>query len=143
TAETAGNTRRVRLPSGGQRRHDHRADVLVHLVGRDHYAGTRLADLGAAGGVEVDQMNLETLHHSHSSSSKRVGAASASCAASGSASSPAAAISANADDQPWRARAAASMTMVRPTTFISISSPKPACSSNGLGMRTPWELPIR
>jgi hypothetical protein len=63
---------------GCHRCNDYGAQVTIHFVRRDHYTGTRFADLTAACGVEIHQVNLKTRDpqasgHSHSVASNSVG----------------------------------------------------------------------
>src|SRR5262245_61637200 len=137
--EPTGNSSGIRLPPCAHRRDDHRADPVIHLIGGHHQTGTRFLDLPPERRVEPHQVDLETVYcHSHSSSSQRVGTG-----PSSKASSPRWAISANAASHPARGFAVDWMTSEPSRTLISTSSPRPLCSSSGLGMRIPRELPMR
>ena len=74
--------------------------------------------------------------HSHSSASN------AGAGVSRSPSSPREWSCAAASAQPARARRAAAMTIRPLSACNSTSPPRPACSRSGLGIRTPWELPM-
>src|SRR5271165_4431315 len=91
--------------------------------------------------VEVHQVDLEAVYrHSQSSSSQldRLEAGSSSKA-----SSPRRAISWKAAAQPVRGCLAGRIIRESSWALISTSPRRPVCSRSGLGMRIPWELPMR
>ena len=69
TLESERNSKARGPRPGGHWRHDHRAQVRVHFVGRDHDAGSGLLDLTALRRVELGQPDLAGLHHQPSKSS--------------------------------------------------------------------------
>lgn len=135
--------KRIRMSAGGERRDDERAQMLVQLVGGNHYARPSLANFASAGRIQIDEKNLATpnflvRYHSHSVSSNfvRVG---------GSVKRSSALVRARfaASLQPARGRCGDEMIIAPLLTTMSTSSQSLASSISGLGRRMPRELPIR
>jgi len=72
--ESAWHSRRITPPLRRHWGHDDCTDMVIHLVRRNHKAGSGFSDFAADRRVEIHQMNLKTIdHHSHSASSHDVG----------------------------------------------------------------------
>src|SRR5438874_2685701 len=131
----------VRLALGGHRCDDCGADGTVHFVRRDYQTRPGFPDFAADGRIEVDDEYIESAdHHSHRPSSHRDELGDTSSRRT---SSPRLAISWNAAAQPPRGRRAGRTIRVSFSALISTSPSRPDCSSRGLGMRRPFELPMR
>ena len=140
--KAAGNPKRVRMATSRHGSDQECANVTVQFVRRDDHAWPCSLDLFAPGWIERHEINIaakgNTHLQTHSESSKSVDV--------GSSSRPSSPLS-------WSCRAASSHpalgaeapSIMRPdsTTFSHISSPSPASSIRGFGIRTPRELPIR
>ena len=69
----AGNSCRVPPPPRRHRCNDYRADVAIHLIGRDDQTRPAFLDFAANCRVKTDQKHVEARdYHCHSSSSQRV-----------------------------------------------------------------------
>src|ERR1017187_6011426 len=115
------------------------AQMIVHF-GRGHYhTRARLPDFTPDSGLEIHEPNLSTRHQTNSESSALPNSPITSS------SSPATAILLAASAQPVRAGLAGLRNTSAPSSIV-ISAPalrsRPSCASTGLGMTTPWELPI-
>jgi len=124
----------------GHRRHNHRTQQLIHVIGRNNDAGPGLLNLRTYRRVQINQPNFIQLgyyqtHSSRSNSFSRPSSNSSSL----SVAPPALKDSAH----PSRGRRSGAMT----SRLFSIDNctvlPKPHCSINAFGMRMPRELPIR
>ena len=63
---------RIGAPAGGHRGYDHRAQVLIELVGRENQTWARLANLTAGRWIETHEVHVTAAadYHSHSLQSK-------------------------------------------------------------------------
>jgi hypothetical protein len=116
------------------------AQMIVHF-GRGHYhTRARLPDFTPDGRIKIHEPNLSTRHQTNSESSALPNSPITSS------SSPAPAILLAASAQPTRG-GFAGLRNTSALSSIVISAPaslsRPSCASTGLGMTTPWELPIR
>src|SRR5271157_2426965 len=116
--------------------------MLIQFVRRYDNAGSGFLNLTSLGGVQTHQEDvtasgLNISYHCHSSASNLV-----SKGGRRSSSSPRRCNSAAAWAQPFRGVESDEMMIDLPRTCRSTSSERFACAINGLGMRTPRELPI-
>src|SRR5437763_10352681 len=118
---------------------DYSAQVVVHFSWGHHHTRARLPDFTPHSRVKIDQPNLSTRHQINSASSVLPNSPITSS------SSPASAILLAASAQPVRAGLAGLRNTSAPSSIV-ISAPtllsSPSCASTGLGITTPWELPI-
>ena len=118
---------------------EYRTQMIVHF-GRGHYqTRARLPDFTPDGRIKIHEPNLSARHQTNSESSALLNSPITSS------SSPASAILLAASAQPLRAGLAGLRNTSAPSSIV-ISAPallsRPSCASTGLGMTTPWELPI-
>src|ERR1022692_980490 len=118
---------------------EYRTQMIVHF-GRGHYqTRARLPDFTPDGRIKIHEPNLSARHQTNSESSALLNSPITSS------SSPASAILLAASAQPLRAGLAGLRNTSAPSSLV-ISAPallsRPSCASTGLGMTTPWELPI-
>jgi len=134
------DTKRSRTTTSGHRCDDHRAQMIMHLSGRNDNARAGLSDFAPHGGIKIHQPNLTAIYHESSSSPVLPNSPNTST------SSPTSAIFLAASAQPLRtALAALRNTSASPSIVISApASPlRPSCANIGLGITTPCEFPIR
>ena len=139
--ELAPNPKGIRFAGGGERRDDHRLQVSIQLVGRNHKARAGLFDLATTCRIQAHKMNLPPLgmtrpHHRHSSSSNRVGEGVSSRSRDSTARRRA------ASAQPVRGGREAVITTLLSSTRSSTSWSSPTWSITAFGRRTPREFPI-
>jgi hypothetical protein len=139
----AWNSKWVGMASCRERSDNERPQMRVELVRRDDHTRVTLAHFATPRRVETDQEHLPPTnrtpgHHFHSHSSNRVGVGGSSRP-----SSSRSRIRWAAFAHPDRARATRAITMAPSRTRSSTASVSPASSINGLGNRTPRELPTR
>lgn len=118
------------------------AQALAARFQRDDDAGSSLAILGAARGVEVDEPDLEAPRDAHQVQSACC-ASSSNTSGTSSASSPVGDMRSKAPAQPVRTRRTGERTM---TPFSTRSSSSPSSSHSLIteaGMRMPFYLPMR
>src|SRR3989337_1698098 len=139
--ENARNSGGIISPLRGHRGNYDRGDETVQFVRRNDQTGATLLDLASNGRVQIHQVDFKPFHfHSHSSLSQEVWLA---ASASNNLSSPLFDMDRNFCAQPWRGFFTERMIIWRSRTSSSTSPLRWVCSNTTLGIRMPWEFPIR